>query len=94
MTRCIELIEKKGYVKSDVLMISDGIVEVSDEFIEYIERIKKRFKFKIYSLIISSKNVKNLFSDKILYYEYKKKMDANRSSEYQFYNRSFLSNHG
>jgi len=94
MRRSIELIEKSSYRKADVLMISDGIVKVPDEFIGYMERVKKRLKFRVYSLIINSKNVENLFSDKVLYYEYKRRKNTYRGSEYQFHNRSFITNHG
>ena len=94
LRRSIEIIEKSGYRKADLLMISDGIAEVPDEFIDYVERVKQSLKFKIYSLIIGSKDVKNLFSDKVLYYEYKKKKEAYIGSEYQSLNRGFLSNHG
>ncbi len=94
MRRSIELIERSSYRKADLLMISDGIVKVPEEFTEYVERVKKRLKFRVYSLIINSKDVENFFSDKVLYYEYKRKRDAHRGSEYQFHNRSFLTNHG
>ncbi len=94
MRRSIELIERSSYRKADLLMISDGIVKVPEEFIEYMERIKRKLKFRVYSLIINSKNVENLFSDKVLYYEYKRRKDIHRGSEYQFHNRSFLTNHG
>lgn len=94
MRRSIELIERSSYRKADLLMISDGIVKVPEDFIEYMERIKRKLKFKVYSLIINSKNVENLFSDKVLYYEYKRRKDTHRGSEYQFHNRSFLTNHG
>gem|GEM_PF-3023002 len=93
MRRSIELIEKSSYQKADILMISDGIVKVPKEFRDYMERVKKRLRFKVYSLIINSKDVENIFSDKVLYYHYKRK-NVQKGSEYQFHNRGWMSNHG
>lgn len=94
MTRSIELIEKSSYRKADILMISDGIVKVSDEFTDYMKRIKDKLKFKIYSLIINSKDVENHFSDKVLYYHYKRGGKKYRGGDYQFHERGWMSNHG
>lgn len=93
MKRSIELIEKKRYREADVLMISDGIVKIPEEFKEYMTRIKARLGFQVYSLIINSKDVEDSISDKVLYYHHKRK-DIRRGSEYQFHNRGFMSNHG
>lgn len=76
--RSIELINSKKYNKADILMISDGVAKVPDEFIQKINRDKNKFKFEIYSLIIGNKNIQDKFSDKIFYYKHKgqeKKLD-------------------
>ena len=94
MNRSIRLIEKGNYKKADILMISDGIVKVPKEFNDYMKRVKDRLKFKVYSFIINSKNVENNFSDKVLYYEYKKSGNTYRGGDYQFHERGWMSNHG
>lgn len=93
MERSIELIAKKRYRKADVLMVTDGVAKVSGTFIERVEEIKKKLDFKIYSLVINNKNVENLFSDKLLYYHYKKR-NIRKGPEYQFHNRGFVTSHG
>ncbi len=91
--RSIELIEKKRYKNADVLMVSDGIVKIPKEFLFHLDKVKKKLKFKIYSLIINNKEIEDLISDKVLYYNFKKR-NIVKGSEYQFHNRSFITNHG
>jgi len=66
--RSVELIKENTYQNADVLFISDGLAKLPKSFLTYINEAKDFLDFKIHSLIINSKEDKNLFSDSILFY--------------------------
>ncbi len=69
--RSIELIKSEKFPNSDLMFITDGLAKVPQSFISWVESAKKSLDFKIYSLIINSKEEINYFSDKILFYKSK-----------------------
>ncbi len=69
--RSIELINSEKFPNADLLFITDGLAKVPNSFITWVENAKKSLDFKIYSLIINSKEEINYFSDEILFYKSK-----------------------
>ncbi|TDT71936.1 von Willebrand factor type A domain-containing protein [Hypnocyclicus thermotrophus] len=76
--KSFELIDNKKIENADILMISDGLVKIPNDFIKKINETKQKRDIKIYSLIINTEKIKDKFSDEVYYYKYKnseKKVD-------------------
>ena len=67
INRGIEIIETKGtYNKADILMITDGLCSISDEFQKKLEVKKNLLDFSIYTIICNGNSTKDSFSDEII----------------------------
>ncbi|HPG58597.1 MAG TPA: VWA domain-containing protein [Candidatus Wallbacteria bacterium] len=65
--KSIEIIESiKGYNKADILMITDGLCQISNDCKARITEKRKTLDFNIYTIICSSDVIKDDFSDEIL----------------------------
>ncbi|MBZ4683240.1 MAG: hypothetical protein PWP46_120 [Fusobacteriaceae bacterium] len=76
--KSFELIENKKIENADILMISDGLAKVPNDFIKKINETKNKKDIKIYSLIINTEKIEDKFSNEVYYYKYKnreKKVD-------------------
>lgn len=67
LKRGIEIIrETKNYSKADVLMITDGLCEISDECIKKLEQDKIILGVSIYTVICGANRVTDKYSDEII----------------------------
>lgn len=57
---------QKGYIKADVLMISDGDCSLSSEFTHTLRQEKSQFDFSIYSVLCAGQRVADSFSDEVV----------------------------
>lgn len=58
--------EKKNYHKADILMITDGLCDLSENFIEILNQKKINLDFSVYTIICGNNIEKDKFSDEIL----------------------------
>lgn len=70
--RSLELMKTNNFSKAEILFISDGLGEVSQEFLNKIEYEKQKLNFKIYSILINAENKTPEFMDEIFFYSTKK----------------------
>jgi uncharacterized protein with von Willebrand factor type A (vWA) domain len=70
LTEAIQYINKERYKDADIIFITDGGAEVSDEFKAKFNSIKLKKNFKVYSVNISQDETNNMylkkFSDEII----------------------------
>lgn len=67
LKRGIEIIKKvKNYNKADILLITDGFCEVSEEYIKKLEIDKINLEVSIYTVICGMKKIENKYSDEII----------------------------
>ena len=63
----IEIINKhEDYNKADILMITDGLCSLNNEFIEKLNKDKQRMDFSVYTIICNGSGGKDRFSDEII----------------------------
>ncbi|MEG1338848.1 VWA domain-containing protein [Cetobacterium sp.] len=56
----------KNYNKADILMITDGLCELSDEFIKELEENKLSLEINIYTIMCSKDTIKDKYSDEVI----------------------------
>lgn len=67
LKRGIEIIkEKKDYHKADILLITDGLCGISDNFQKNLIDNKEKFDFSVYTVICGGKVEKDGFSDEVM----------------------------
>jgi uncharacterized protein with von Willebrand factor type A (vWA) domain len=67
ITRGIEIIkEHKDYNKADILMITDGLCNLSNEFQKKLKQKKIEMDFSIYTIICNDTNLEDEFSDEVI----------------------------
>lgn len=67
LKRGIEIIkEKKDYHKADILLITDGLCGISDNFQKNLIDNKEKFDFSVYTVICGGKIEKDGFSDEVM----------------------------
>ena len=67
LKRGFEIIKAKGsYKKADMLMITDGLCSISNEFNEVLEKEKVELGFMIYTVICGGMSGKDDFSDEVI----------------------------
>ncbi len=67
LNRSFEILEDQNdYKKADILMVTDGYANLSDNFIKTIKEKKKHLNFNIYTIICDSSITKDKFSDEII----------------------------
>ena len=65
--RGIEIIkEKKDYHKADILLITDGLCGISDNFQKNLIDNKEKFDFSVYTVVCGGKVEKDGFSDEVM----------------------------
>ena len=65
--RGIEIIEDiKEYNKADILMITDGFCEISQEFKNYLNKKKEELDFSVYTVICNGNKMEDDFSDEVI----------------------------
>ena len=68
LKKSIEILKKDRYRKADILLVSDGMCKIGDEFSKKLKAEKQKLDFKIHSLIIGSESVEDDFSDRVVHY--------------------------
>lgn len=67
LKRGIKIIEeKKDYHKADILLITDGLCGISDDFKKILIDSKEKLDFSIYTVICGNKAEKDNFSDEVV----------------------------
>lgn len=67
LKRGIEIVkEKKDYHKADILLITDGLCEISDNFQKTLTDSKEKLDFSVYTVICEGKIEKDGFSDEVM----------------------------
>ena len=67
LKRGIKIIEeKKDYHKADILLITDGLCGISDDFQKTLVYNKEKLDFSIYTVICGNKAEKDNFSDEVM----------------------------
>jgi uncharacterized protein with von Willebrand factor type A (vWA) domain len=56
LTQAIKLIEAEGFENADIMFITDGVCEISDEFAESFREKSKQLKFKVSGIVIDEDN--------------------------------------
>lgn len=68
LKRGVEIIgEYNNYNKADIVMITDGYCELSDEFIKKLKTNKRNLGFSIYTIICGNDIIKDSYSDEIIW---------------------------
>lgn len=67
LKRAVEIIgEESDYLKADILMISDGDADLSDEVTDYLAKQKQQLSCCVYSVLCNGKRVADRFSDEVV----------------------------
>ena len=67
LKRGIEIIKEiKSYNKADILLITDGYCEISDEYIKKLNMEKIALDFSIYTIICGENKIKDRYSDGVI----------------------------
>lgn len=67
LKRGIKIIEeKKDYHKADILLITDGLCGISDDFQKILVDSKEKLDFSIYTVICGNRAEKDNFSDEVM----------------------------
>lgn len=70
LSKSLEVINQSRFKQADIIFITDGEANVSQEFLDIFKSVKVKKDFNVLSLVISersgSTNIVNLFSDKVV----------------------------
>lgn len=67
LKQALQLVERhSGYIKADVLMISDGDCSLSDPFTQQLNAAKARLNCRVHSVLCAGQRVPDRFSDEIV----------------------------
>ncbi|MGL5428059.1 MAG: vWA domain-containing protein, partial [Cetobacterium sp.] len=67
LIKAIDIIQTlKSYNKADILMITDGLCDLSDKFTKKLEQKKLNLGINIYTVICGTNSIKDKYSDEII----------------------------
>lgn len=67
LEKAIDIINNlKDYNKADILMITDGLCELSDKFIKKLEQNKSNLGINIYTIICNKDSINDKYSDEVI----------------------------
>lgn len=67
LEKAIDIIKNlKDYNKADILMITDGLCELSDKFIRKLEQKKSNLGINIYTIICNKDSINDRYSDEVI----------------------------
>ncbi len=66
LNRCLELLAENSFSNADILMVTDGIASIPNNFRAKLEEKKKEYNYKIYTILIGNSSWNGIdFSDNI-----------------------------